>query len=507
MSGQPGASGPDLAQGIAIDEIPDGKMVQGHVGDAPVVVARRGDELFAIDAHCSHYGGPLADGILVGDTVRCPWHHACFSLTDGEALRPPALSSLSCWNVEKRGDRAVVTGKGAPVAPRSPKGRIPERVVILGAGAAGNAAAEMLRREGYAGPITMIGTELPCDRPNLSKDYLAGTAPEEYVTLRPPEFCVEQKIDVVGGVRATAIEVAQKRVLTDDGAAHPYDALLIATGATPMRPPIPGVDQPHVFTLRTFADSKAIIARAASAKRAVVMGASFIGLEVAASLRTRNVAVDVVATDSIPLGKILGPEVGRFVRGLHEARGVRFHLGQSAQSIDATSVTLTDSTRLEADLVVLGTGVRPAVALAEKAGLAVEHGVLVDEFLAASWPGIFAAGDVARYPDPNGDGRLRIEHWVVAERQGQTAARNLLGAREPFRAVPFFWSAHYDVTISYVGHAERWDRLTITGSLAELNCRIDYHAGRRRLATATIGRDRESLEAEAAMEKALDGEM
>jgi NADPH-dependent 2,4-dienoyl-CoA reductase/sulfur reductase-like enzyme/nitrite reductase/ring-hydroxylating ferredoxin subunit len=497
-------TGPNLAEGLLLSELADGGMVQGHVDGQAVLIARQGERVFAIDAHCTHYGAPLVEGILVEDTVRCPWHHACFSLTNGDALRAPALNPVACWKVERRGDRAYVTQK-APTATRPGRPDRPSaRIVIVGAGAAGNAAAEMLRREGFSGSITMIGAEpsVPYDRPNLSKDYLAGTASEEWIPLRPPEFYSEQGIALVSGVPAASIDTAQKRVVLEDGTAHSYDGLLLATGAEAIRLELPGSELPHVHTLRTLADSRAIIARAEKARSAVVMGASFIGLEVAASLRTRNLEVHVVAPETVPLERILGVEAGTFVRRLHEQHGVAFHLGQKARAIEPSSVTLTDGTRLAADLVVTGVGVRPSLALAEKAALAVENGVLVDEYLETSTARVFAAGDMARYPDPRTGERIRVEHWVVAERQGQTAARNLLGRREPFRAVPFFWSAHYDVTIRYVGHAAHWDSVRITGSFEARRCQLEFVKDGHALAVATIGRDRESLKAEVAMEAA-----
>jgi NADPH-dependent 2,4-dienoyl-CoA reductase/sulfur reductase-like enzyme/nitrite reductase/ring-hydroxylating ferredoxin subunit len=500
MSGETELSGPDLAAGVALDQLPDGGRLLGHSGGEAVLVVRRGEEIFAVGATCTHYGGPLAEGVVVGDTVRCPWHHACFSLHTGEALRAPALNPVACYRVEREGDRIAVREKVD--APGKPPAAGPDPIVIVGAGAAGNAAAEMLRREGYPGKIQMIGLEdeVPYDRPNLSKDYLAGTAPEEWIPLRPRGFYDEHRIELLLGVKATAIDPQAKTVTLSDGRSLSWGALLLATGAEPIRLPIPGADRPFVHVLRSLADSRAIAAAAKEAKRAVVIGASFIGLEAAASLRARGVEVTVVAPEERPLVKVLGPELGDFLRAFHEEHGVTFRLGRKPASIEEGEVRLDDGSSLPADLVVMGVGVRPRLDLASAAGLEIDNGVLVNEFLETSAPGIFAAGDIARWPDAWSGERIRVEHWVVAERQGQVVAKNLLGRREPFAHAPFFWSQHYDVSISYVGHAVHWDAIEVSGSIPEKNAVVTYRAGDRIAAVATIFRDRESLEAELAME-------
>ena len=501
MGGEQQLSGPDLSQGILLSDIPDSGMLVGHVAGEGVLVVRRGEEIFAIGSTCTHYGGPLGEGLVVGDTVRCPWHHACFSVRTGEPLRPPALSPAASWRVERDGTRIIVRDKNEGERPRQTNGG-PASVVIVGGGAAGNVAAETLRREGYTGPITMITADAsaPYDRPNLSKDYLAGNAPEEWIPLHPAAFYAENRIDLRLGTRVTAIHKEAKRLTLEGGERLSYHALLLATGADPVRLPIPGAELPHVRYLRSLRDSSAIIEQAKTAKKAVVMGASFIGLEVAASLRARGLSVSVVAPGEVPLERVLGKEIGQFVRALHEEHGVVFHLQQTAKAIDESGVTLENGTHLDADLVVIGAGVRPSITLAEAAGIRVDHGVVVDEFLATSAPGIWAAGDIAAWPDAHSGERLRVEHWVVAQRQGQTAARNILGQRKRFNAVPFFWSAHYDVTIAYVGHAARWDRVEVQGSFSDRSIVAAFHAGGRIAAVATIFRDDVSLRAEAAME-------
>jgi NADPH-dependent 2,4-dienoyl-CoA reductase/sulfur reductase-like enzyme/nitrite reductase/ring-hydroxylating ferredoxin subunit len=498
-------SGPNLEIGIRMADLRDGTMLLGRVGDQDVLVARRGAEVFAVDALCSHYHAPLRDGLLVDDTVRCPLHHACFSLRTGAALRAPALDALGCWKVERVADTIVIRERLTPLPrPAAVRGTpsTPRSVVILGGGAAGAAAAATLRDEGYEHDLTLISADdsAPYDRPNLSKDFLEGTAPEQWLPLRPPEYYAEHGINLLLNQTVTELDTARKQVTLKDGRVMPYEGLLLATGADAVKLPIPGATPQSVRYLRTFADARALVAQVAHARTVIVLGAGFIALEVAASLRKRGIAIHVVAPDAVPMAKVLGPELGRYVQSLHESHGVTFHLGTTVASAGGNAFTLANGRQLAADLLVAGVGVRPSVQLAQRAGLAVEDGVVVDEYLQTSAAGVYAAGDIARWPDPHSGERLRVEHYVLAQRQAQTAARNILGRREKFAAVPFFWSQHYDVTIRYVGHARTWDALRIDGSVADADCTVRYERAGRTLAVATMGRDRESLQAELAME-------
>lgn len=508
MSGKREPTGPDLTLGVPLADVPEGGMLGGHVGDENLLVAQRDGKLFALNAKCTHYGAPLDKGLIVGDTVRCPWHHARFDLASGEAVGAPALDPVSCWKVEVEGDTLYVRERSAPPASHRRPARSPSSVLIVGGGAAGEAAAEMLRREGYAGPVTILSddTAPPCDRPNLSKDYLAGTAEPSWIPLRGATFYREQQIDLRLKTKVAAIDPAAAEVRLADGTTLGYGALLLATGAEPVRLDVPGGELPHVHYLRTQADSEAIIgAVEAGAKRAVVIGASFIGLEVAASLRQRDLEVHVVAPDKRPLERVMGEVLGDFIRTLHEAKGVVFHLEQTAARFEADSVILQSGERLAADLIVVGIGVRPRTALAEAAGLEFDRGVVVNAFLQTSVPNIYAAGDIARWPGGPGGERIRVEHWVVAQRQGQAAARNILGAETAYREAPFFWSQHYDASISYVGHAARWDRIETDGDPAKYDFAARFIDGGRTAAVATIYRDVESLEVEAGMEAIARG--
>jgi 3-phenylpropionate/trans-cinnamate dioxygenase ferredoxin reductase subunit len=494
---------PDLSLGIPSGDLVEGQPLLGTVAGDPVLLVRDGGRVCAVGASCTHYGGPLAQGIVANGQVCCPLHHARFALATGEVARAPALSPLACWNVEQVDGKFHVRAQRPAAAPRPTHAGGPASVVIVGGGAAGHAAAETLRQQGYAGPVTLLSADPsgPYDRPNLSKDYLAGTAPEEWIPLRPADHYKDLGITLLVDTPAVKIHVASRSLELGDGRVLPFGALLLATGAQPINLDVPGADRPSVFALRSWADSKKIQEAARVARHAVVVGANFIGLEVAAALRTLGLQVTVVTPAARPMERLFGPAVADFLRRQHEQHGVTFRFGSRPTAIGHRTVTLSNGEDLPADLVVVGIGVRPVTDLAERAGIKVDRGILVDDQLETSIAGVFAAGDVARFPYPVSGERVRIEHWVVAQRQGALAAQNMLGGKMRLAIVPFFWSQHYDMALRYVGHAERWNEVRVHGDLDRLDARIEYLAAGRRLAVATINRDRESLEAELAFER------
>lgn len=515
-------TGPDLSKGIKISSVGPGQLIGGHAFGEPVLLAHVEPNWFAVGGKCTHYGAPLDQGVLVSETLRCPWHHACFELHNGAASCAPALNDLPSYDVAVENNIVRVTRKRDPGQLRGEGHRNrgsrapdhvlfeeipvsgPKSVVIIGAGAAGNACAEMLRREAYRGPITVIDPDpdAPYDRPNLSKDYLAGNAPEEWLPLHPKEFYDTQRIELVLGVEATKLDLKAKTVHLSDGSTRDYGCLLIATGAAPIRLDVPGGDR--ILYLRSLRDCRAIIEKIGNARNAVVIGASFIGLEVAASLVTRGLKVSVVAPESLPLERHLGADLGGLVKRVHEEQGVTFYLGRTVKTVEEKGVVLDDGSRLDTEIVVAGIGVKPNLELAKAAGLKLDNGLAVNEFLETSVSGVFAAGDVARWPDAYSDVRLRIEHWVVAERQGQVVARNMLGQRDRFDDIPFFWSAHYDkLSIHYTGHVEKWDATKIDGDVSKMDCAVSYMVNGKRRAVATINRDRRSLQAEVELETEL----
>ena len=403
MSGEIEITGPDLeTDGVESAAIGTERPTVGHVGDRPVIVVRTTRGIRAVEGRCSHYGAPLGDGLCDGERIHCPWHHAIFDLTTGEAVGAPALNPVPVYAVREEDGKVFVTGPVEAPQPDHAPVIAPESVVIVGAGAAGATAAETLRRLGYQGPLTLIGDEAPVDRPNVSKDYLAGTAPEDWMPLRTEDFYAKHDIELILGRSVASIDRGRRIVELDDRRSLEYEALLLAPGAAPMKLDLPGADSSHVHYVRSLADSRAIIAALDTARSAVVVGAGFIGLEVAASLRTRGLEVSVVEMEQIPLARHVGGALGSFVQSLHEEHGVAFHLGRKPEAIGEQTVTLDDGTELPADLVVIGIGVRPRTALAEQAGLGVDNGIVVDDRLQTSDPHVWAAGDVARYPGPAG---------------------------------------------------------------------------------------------------------
>lgn len=492
--------GPDFSRGILEGTLKNGNSLLGHVGMEPVLLVRQEGEYFAVGASCTHYGGPLNEGVIEGETVHCPWHHACFDLRTGEATKAPGLNPISAWNVELHDGKVFVTDK-KPLFVRPRPGTESKRFVIIGGGAAGASAAVMLRRHGFQGSVILVdeGGDLPYDRPNLSKEFLAGNAPEKWIQLYSEKFYKDNKITLELNARAEKIDTHRHSILLSDGKSLHYDRCLIATGGAARKLPIPGVEKSSVYFLRTLLDCRRIIARTSWAFRVVIVGAGFIGMEAAAALRMRNIDVHVVAPDELPLLKVFGVHVGSYLKKIHEKNGVKFHLGHTVKEIRDRSVVLDDGKSVDCDFVLIGGGIDLNTSLAEAAGCRADDGIIVDEYLETTVPGIFAAGDIARWPDPRSQRPIRVEHWEVAERQGQVAALNMLGDRVKFTDVPFFWTRQYDLKLGYVGYSDRFDRMDVMGDMDRDNFAVAFYEDERIAALLTVGRDRESLLAEQAL--------
>lgn len=485
-------------------------MKEIAAGDMRILLARVGDRFHAVSPTCPHYGASLADGALCGKQIICPLHHATFNVVSGDLEEPPALDALVSYDVRVDGERVMVCvpeensdRRAVSMAKRDSVD--PRQFVILGAGAAGYVAAQTLREEGFRGSIVMITREdrAPYDRPNLSKDYLHGHAEAEWMPLRAEEFFAEHDIQLLFNREVTRVDPGAKTIVFQGGETMDYDALLVATGGAPVHLKIPGSDLKNVCVLRSFADADSIIETAGRSRRAVVVGASFIGMEAAYSLRERGLDVTVVAPSAEPFEMTLGREVGAMFRREHEKHGVRFRLSsmvygfQGAHNVEA--VTLDNGQRIETDMVSVGVGVRPETSFLEGVELDQLGGVVVDSRLRAA-DGLYAAGDIVNFAHPRTGERMRIEHWRTAQQQGRVAARNMLGRDLAFAGVPFFWTQQFDVTLRYVGHATSWDEIIYQGDVAAENFLAFYMRDSRVQAVAGVNRDRELAAVEALMQ-------
>jgi apoptosis-inducing factor 3 len=493
----------DLTQWTAVESVPDGGIVAGVVGEDRVFVWRNGNRLKAYGAECPHLGAPLNEGVVVGATLRCPWHHACFNLATGEATAAPAFDALREYPVTLEDNRFSV-GRASAQAPRQAAERDASlgTLAIVGGGPAGFAAADALRKLDWRGGISIFSedAEQPYDRTLLTKDYLDGAFGDDRLPIARHSL-TDLGVDFEGETRVQQIEPGRKRLRLANGDERPYTKLLLAMGAAPRRLDVPGGDLPHVMVLRSLRDCRRILANATSGARVAVVGGSFIAMEAAASLFSRGLSVEVIAPEEHPLEKVFGRELSDLILKAHVEKGVRLHLGAKIARIEGKQICLQGGERVEADIVVVGIGVEPRLQLAEAAGLALNRGLLVDSRLKTSDPDIFAAGDIARWPDPHTGENIRVEHWVVAERQGQVAAANMLGGDESFTMVPFFWTKHFDLSIRYVGHAETWDETLVEGDLAHRDGLVRFRRAGRDLAVVTVERDGDSLRAELAMER------
>lgn len=487
-----------------VNDLQDGQMQQVSVGETEVLLTRLDGKFYAVGAQCTHYQAPLAEGVLSGDHVVCPWHNACFNVTTGDQQEPPGLDSLARYQVRVEGEDVIVSIPEQTSGVQTPsmaeyKPDIDGRTfVILGAGAAGAHAAETLRKAGYQGRIVMVTREdrLPYDRTWLSKDYFIGMVSREQLPLRSADFYKGHDIEVLFNKQAVRVEASVKTITFADGDSLNYDALLLATGGIPRQLKVPGMDLQNVFTLRNFEDADRILAAAETASRAVVIGSSFIGMEIASGLTQRGVKVTVVAPSSPPFKKILGDEIGQVFQQVHEENGVSFHSGAKATQFEGNgkveAAILDNGERLAANLVVVGTGVQPATEFLEGVTLhPQDQSVPVDEYLRAG-EGLYAAGDIARYPDWQTGNATRIEHWRIAAQQGRIAAYNMAGKPVKFRGVPIFWTMQFQFALRYVGHAEQWDEIIFDGDLQQREFIAFYIKDNQVLAAASSQRDTET---------------
>ncbi len=454
---------------LDVEELKQGEPKHVTVDGEEILLLSTEDEIYAVAHGCTHYGGPLSEGTVDGCIVTCPYHHAQFDVSSGKLKTPPALDDLKRYEVKIENGVVYIRDAAGEQFPEV-SGEDSRRFVIIGGGAAGNAAAEMLRREGFAGHVVMISsdTHLPYDRPNLSKAYMAGEAEPEWIPLRDEEFYENLSIEPMLNQTVDSIDPATHSVNLTSGMSLEYDKLLIATGGSPRKLSGTEVSSDGIYYLRTFDDARKISELAENARRVLILGASFIGMEVAASLRNRDIEVELAAPESVPMSIVFGDRVGKRFQKLHEENGVTFHMGTTAERIEGENpvrVHLSDSTDLEVDFVVAGLGVAPATSFLSGTGLLDNKAVRVNGMLQTEDKDIYAAGDVAEYPELRTDELQRIEHWTVAESQGRHAARNMLGADERYTDVPFFWTRQFGNSFKYIGHVKKWDDVVYSGDV------------------------------------------
>ena len=489
---------------VSINDLQDGEKRCVKVGETEVLLIRQNGQYFAIAAHCTHYKAPLAEGVLSGDHIICPWHNAYFNITIGDQQEPPGLDSLPRYEVRIDGDKVIVSvpEDAAPTRTR-PMAKYdasadPRTFVILGAGAAGTHAAETLRIANFQGRIIMATQDdrLPYDRTWLSKDYFNGKVSREQMPLRSAEFYHDHDIEVWLNKPAMRVDAQTKTIQFADSDTLSYDALLLATGGKPRQLEVPGAELQNVLTLRSFSDCDRILEAAKTATHAVVIGSSFIGMETAAGLAQQGVNVTVVSPDSVPFEKTLGQEIGSVFQQVHEEQGVSFQLGRKVERLEGSgkvkAAILDNGDRLPADMVIVGIGVQPATEFVNGVERhAKDHSILVNDYLQAA-DGLYGAGDIARYLDGRTGESTRVEHWRIAAQQGRIAAYNMAGKPTKFRAVPVFWTMQFKFPLRYVGHAEQWDELIVDGNLQNRQFIAFYVKDNQILAAATSQRDTET---------------
>ncbi|GAB4377959.1 MAG: FAD-dependent oxidoreductase [Calditrichia bacterium] len=494
----------------SLQDLDDGQMKTVKVGETEILLSRVDGKYYAVGAHCTHYGADLSEGVLSGERVLCPWHHAAFSAKTGDLLEPPARDALPCFEVEIEGNDVYVRLPAKVEAHRIPtmvreNHHNDKRVfVILGAGAAGNAAAQALRENGFEGRILMITQEnrAPYDRPNLSKDYLQGEAEKEWMPLRPQSFYEEYGIHLLMRKRISQIDISRNQITFEDQSTLTYDKLLIATGGSPKKPIIPGMALKNIFTLRSYDDAERIVQASKRATQVAIMGASFIGMETAHSLRHRRLQVTVIAPESVPFERFFGREIGELFLSRHQQNGIQFKLGHSVERLDGKdrveAVVLDNGEKVKTDMVIIGIGIQPATDFITGLNLEPDGSVRVDEYFRAA-ENVYAAGDIARFRDWRGGDYWRIEHWRTAEQQGRIAGANMAGKEQQYRGIPFFWTTQADMHFRYVGHTRDWDEIIYQGRVADKNFLAFYVKNNEVVAVAGINRDREIAAAEELM--------
>ncbi len=476
-----------------LSDLKKGKPYQVNIGGENIMLVRHNDEIFAWSNQCPHYGAPLNKGYIDHHHVTCPWHNARFELQSGRMVTPPALDDLPGYEVKVENQAIYIGRKNEADMPQVKELTDSRSFLIIGGGAAGNTAAETLRREGFGGKITIVTADYdrPYDRPTLSKSFLAGKAGPDALPLRPEDFYVRMKIDLITGRRVTKLYTDEKIASTDNGDTYRYDKCLLATGGMPNMLDIPGADKKNIFTLRSFEDARKIDRAVEDAHHVLLVGAGFIGLESASSLRERGLSVTIVAPEETLMKKLLGQDVGKAIQKFHEKNHVTFHLGQTVSEFKGSDgvrqAVLTDDKKVDADIVIMGVGIKPAVDYLDNTDLVQDGAVPVNSRLQTNDESVFAAGDIAVVPNPHDNSAQRVEHWVAAESQGRFAAKSMLGEKGDYEQIPFFWTRQFGQAFKYIGYSRDFDNIVYRGNVKGEIFLAGYFKGEKFTAAFTRG--------------------
>jgi NADPH-dependent 2,4-dienoyl-CoA reductase/sulfur reductase-like enzyme/nitrite reductase/ring-hydroxylating ferredoxin subunit len=477
------------------DELKNNEMKRISFGEEyDILLIRVNDQFYATEAYCPHYHAPLDTGIISDKKIMCPWHHAQFRITDGDLIQPPALEGLKCYDLEIRDndifiipeDTAKDSGSENAIDKKD-YGSDPT-YVIIGGGAAGNSAARQLRKLGFNGRIQMISADSqpPYDRPNLSKDFLKEDFNPEWLPLNSSDFYQENKIEFIPEKRVVGVDNSKKQIELHDKTMYKFDKLLIATGATPRVPDIPGIDLDNIFTLRSADDADSIKNAAGKSKSIAVVGAGFVGMETAENLNNDQREIHIIAPESLPFSKQFGTDFGRLILDKKSNDGIKFHLEETITEFRGNSgieeVVLENGKSIPADMVVIGAGVDPEPDFMPQYVKAKDGSLLADKYLEVE-KNVYAAGDVTTFPYKKSKNLIRVEHWRVAEQLGILAAQNMYGTKTEVDIIPFFWMNLAGLHARYVGFAEKWDHTIIHGDLNKEEF-IIYYVSRNRIEAA-----------------------
>ena len=498
-----------------INQINDGEMKAVKVDEKNKILLTKVDnKIFAVGASCTHYGAPLEDGVLFNGKIICPWHHACFSAKNGDLIEPPALNSLPNYSVKIENENIIVMLPEEIESSRTPSmsKRDNENLntnVIIGGGAAGNAAAQSMREAGFTGGITIITQEnrSPYDRPNLSKDYLAGEAEKEWMPLRPKEFYDEYDINIMYQKKVVGINNERKVVILEKDEEVSFEKLLIATGGVPIKLDVPGANLSNIFYLRSHDNSDEIIEGANNKSKIVIIGSSFIALESASSLKKRlNSDITVISHAEIPFKNILGDEIGKMIQSTHEKNGIKFKLNSTVKKFEGKTkvekIILESGEIIETDLVIIGIGVKPETSFLRDFKLENDGSILVNKYFEVE-ENMYAAGDMVTFHNSTENSKMRIEHWRTAEQHGRIAGFNMAGRKAEYTSVPFFWTQQDGINLNYVGHATKWDDIITWGNVDSKDFISFYFNDNKLLAAVAMNHDKEmdAIEALMIMEK------